>query len=397
MTKLKVLQLFGRYLPFTENWIANLLSQTKNIEHHIGAFEFLNNDFKSLAFNYVEGAGDPMYSKLMSGAKKGWPRILERLQISWYHLLHGTTAGKLKAYCKNQDIQLLHAHFGDIGWRFLPLKKSTRLPMLISFYGWDYEMLPHLRPEYKQRYKRLFEIVEGFICEGRHGAKILARQGCPQEKIFVVPLGVQVSKISFQKRIKKPNQLKLIQLASFTEKKGHQYAIAALGKIIHECPNIQLTFIGNERTEGLKAKLIQQVHQLGLENHVHFKEPVDYDQLQNTLSSYDVFIHPSCYAANKDCEGGAPIVLLDAQASGMPVIATTHCDIPDEVIHEKTGLLSVEKKVHPLAENIRRFYKMENDQYQTFATNARAHVKAHFDTSKNAKTLEVVYEKIIGN
>ena len=37
-----------------------------------------------------------------------------------------------------------------------------------------------------------------------------------------------------------------------------------------------------------------------------------------------------------DCEGGAPIVLLDAQATGLPIISTKHCDIPDEVSHKKS-------------------------------------------------------------
>lgn len=39
-------------------------------------------------------------------------------------------------------------------------------------------------------------------------------------------------------------------------------------------------------------------------------------------------------------EGGAPIALLDAQATGLPVLSTRHCDIPFEVEHERTGLLA---------------------------------------------------------
>ncbi len=63
---------------------------------------------------------------------------------------------------------------------------------------------------------------------------------------------------------------------------------------------------------------------------------------------------PVATLKDMDCEGGAPVVLLDAQATGMPVISTTHCDIPDEVVHGETGLLSPEKDVGALAELIKK-------------------------------------------
>ena len=68
------------------------------------------------------------------------------------------------------------------------------------------------------------------------------------------------------------------------------------------------------------------------------------------MEGYHVFIQPSCYTATRDCEGGAPLVLLNAQATGMPVITTTHCDIPDEVIHNETGLLTAERDIEGLVD-----------------------------------------------
>ena len=113
------------------------------------------------------------------------------------------------------------------------------------------------------------------------------------------------------------------------------------------------------------------------------------------MSNYHVFIHPSCYAANRDCEGGAPIVILDAEATGMPVIATTHCDIPEEVLHNVTGLLSAEKDVSALAESISTFYKMSNETYQQFSNAARKHVVEKFNIQVCANQLQAVYNKIV--
>ena len=113
------------------------------------------------------------------------------------------------------------------------------------------------------------------------------------------------------------------------------------------------------------------------------------------MEDFDVFIHPSCYATDRDCEGGAPIILLNAQAVGIPVISTNHCNIPDEVIHQKTGLLSNEKDVQGLKKSILRFYKMENEEYQQFSKSALNHVQSDFDIKQNSKQLRKFYEELL--
>ena len=96
------------------------------------------------------------------------------------------------------------------------------------------------------------------------------------------------------------------------------------------------------------------------------------------LAGFDVFIHPSCHAPDGDHEA-TPVILLEAQATGLPVIATDHFDLPLEVIHGRTGLLAPENDPVALAGHIRRFYWMENAEYQMFSHNARQHVEAGFD------------------
>jgi len=96
-----------------------------------------------------------------------------------------------------------------------------------------------------------------------------------------------------------------------------------------------------------------------------------------------------------DCEGGAPIVLLDAQATGMPVISTTHCDIPEEVVHNKTGLLCPEKNIIALAEAMKFFYRMTQCDFDVFASAAREHVSANYNIILNAAKLQKIYETCI--
>jgi colanic acid/amylovoran biosynthesis glycosyltransferase len=88
------------------------------------------------------------------------------------------------------------------------------------------------------------------------------------------------------------------------------------------------------------------------------------------------------------------VVLLDAQATGMPVIATRHCDIPSEVIEGSTGLLVDERDVHGLADAIRRFCSMDQAEYDTFARHASAHVCEQFDARTCSAALAEVYHEL---
>jgi colanic acid/amylovoran biosynthesis glycosyltransferase len=105
----------------------------------------------------------------------------------------------------------------------------------------------------------------------------------------------------------------------------------------------------------------------------------------------DVFIHPSCYSFNKDCEGGAPVVLLNAQYRGLPVLSTRHCDIPEEVIHGKTGILSEEKNIDQLTDGILKFIEMNQGTYSEFSIEAQNHVKNVYNIDDTGDQLQKLY------
>jgi len=395
MNKLKVLHLFNDYLPQTENWAYNLMAALPDCEIHIGAKRYLKNNFYNNQFHFADNLSGAFDQTDHPQNKNKFPGLLKRIATRSMPSVFGSLEKIIVDYGKREKIQLVHVHFGDNAWFFKNIARQLKVPFFISFYGWDYEKLPHVKPVFQKRFKKLFEIADQFICEGNHGATILLKHGCPTEKIAVVPLGIQPDKIPFLSRNKKSNQLKLVQIASFTEKKGHQYAIDAVAHILKDCPNINLTFIGNDNELKRREKLERHVLKLRLAEHIHFLPAIDYEKLYSKLGEYDVFIHPSCYAKDRDCEGGAPVVLLDAQATGMPIISTTHCDIPDEVIHQKTGLLSPEKNIVELAKSIKAFYQMDNDGYQQFACNGRHHVEKKYSIADNALLLKNLYDRVI--
>ena len=268
------------------------------------------------------------------------------------------------------------------------------VPHIVSFYGYDYENLPYTNPIWNKRYKILFDEADIFLCEGSHGAKLMKKIGCQQEKIRIVKLGVDVNQISVQRRSKSPETLKLLQVASLTGKKGHIYTVKAFVEALRSCPNMNLTLVGRNY-EGTKEKIQAIIEKSGINDKVNIYEAVDFDHLHEFMKDYHVFIHPSCHTEERDCEGGAPVVLMDAQATGMPVISTYHCDIPDVVVDNHTGILVKEKDIYGLTEAINRFYFMKDNEYDKFCENAREHIEKNYNSQDNANILKNVYDDIV--
>jgi len=199
-------------------------------------------------------------------------------------------------------------------------------------------------------------------------------------------------------KTKQPEELHLIQIAMMTGKKGHRYTLEAFQKALVKCPNMTLTFVGTDK-QGEKRSISKELHQMidqtPVAKKVTFIPRISFNKLYDFLSDFDLFIHPSVRTPEMDTEGGAPIVLLDAEAIGMPVLATTHCDIPDEVIHEQTGILVPERNVELLANAIQRFYHMGAQEYQRFSQAGLDHVKEYYDIQKNAQALRNVYQEVL--
>ena len=86
---------------------------------------------------------------------------------------------------------------------------------------------------------------------------------------------------------------------------------------------------------------------------------------------------------------------MDTQATGMPVISTFHCDIPEEVIHNLTGILTPEKDVSLLADSIIKFYKMDQKEFQSYCEESRRHVVKEFNIVVNAKKLQFIYNELL--
>ena len=103
------------------------------------------------------------------------------------------------------------------------------------------------------------------------------------------------------------------------------------------------------------------------------------------MESARAFVQHSVEAPSGDAEG-TPVAVLEAGASGLPVVATRHAGIPDVVIEGKTGLLVEEHDVAGMADAMLRLID-DPPLAANLGAAARDHVRAHFSMERSIDRL----------
>lgn len=290
---------------------------------------------------------------------------------------------------------LIHSHFGDIGWAALPEIKNS-VPHIVSFYGYDLSMLPRTNPKWKKRYKELFNKVAAVLCEGEHMASCIEALGCSPKKIHIQRIGVLLDRIPYKPRIWNKNETLHILLAGrFTEKKGFPYALSALAKLSKDLP-LAITIIGDagatEADQNEKNIIIKAIEDGNITGKVKFLGYQSYKVLFEEAYKHHIFLSPSVTAANGDTEGGAPVSIIEMASTGMPVVSTKHCDIPRVILDGQTGLLADERDVNGLYERL--IWLLSNtEKWRVMLDRCRAHMEEDFDAYKQGKKLADIYKK----
>jgi colanic acid/amylovoran biosynthesis glycosyltransferase len=252
------------------------------------------------------------------------------------------------------------------------------------------------RKKYQRRYDILFQKADLFLLEGSHMAKELERLGCPKNKIKVFHLGVDVNKINCKEKIiTQEAPIKLLFVATLTEKKGCEFLIRAYSIIIneHKYSNISLKIIGQGK---FKEETVNLSKELQVFDQIEFVDYIPYTHFIEELAQADIFISPSITASNGDTEGGAPVSLIDAQAAGLAIISSFHADIPEVVIDGQTGLLAPERDYKKLAENI-KFFLDNSDQITIFGANGRKHVEKNYNIIVQGQILGDIYKQVVAD
>lgn len=382
---LKVIHSSPIWLPQTQTWMYNQVKQLQRlgVGAHVVCRRTENLDQFAVA-NIHSLETEPLY-------KQVWEKGLRKLRIRRY-------PNNLVEVGKSVDADIIHSHFGDVAWTNLGALRKLKVKHVVTFYGFDVNKLPVQQPVWRQRYLQLFSEADMFLCEGSHMARCLVELGCPEHKVKVQHLGVDVDAITFKPRQWHSNEpLRVLIAASFREKKGIPYAIRAL-QTVAEKVSVLLTIIGDagrdQESQLEKIKILEALEQSGLKENTRMLGYQTHQSMLQEAYDHHLFLQPSVTTSHGDTEGGAPVSIIEMLATGMPVIATTHCDIPEVVGPAYSHLLASERDAEHLAECIQTLLERP-DNWPNLIQKGRQHVELEYHLPRQVDRLITRYDEII--
>jgi glycosyltransferase involved in cell wall biosynthesis len=249
---------------------------------------------------------------------------------------------RLTRYIQRERIDVIHTQMRVTHVMGQLLSVLTQKPLVTTCHGF-----------YKTRFfRRIFPcwgkaVIAISPAVGEHLAKdfhvdrkriTLIRNGID---FNLFPLLTPDQKNARRKALNLPERATLIGIiARLADVKGHTVLIQSMAKIVNSFPQTYLLIVGQGKME---VTLKRQVQELQLQERVLFIPTVNLSG--EYLSIIDIFVMPSL-------SEGLGISLMEAQATGLPVVATRVGGIPTLIEHQKTGLLVDPDNAQQLADQL---------------------------------------------
>jgi colanic acid/amylovoran biosynthesis glycosyltransferase len=316
--------------------------------------------------------------------RRFWLKHVRHLPPLYYR---GEMQGLMKIF-RRREADLMHIYFGHTGVHLLPFIKGWGKPSVVSFHGADVMPRAH-QPEYEGNLRELLRVTPLVLARSLSLADRLKELGCPPEKIRLNRTGIPLADYLLQgRRVPADGEWHFVQACRLIPKKGIATALRAFADFRREYPKARFSLAG----EGpMKKEIESMARDLGIAQAVELRGFLAQPELARLYGAAHFFVHPSEMTADQNQEG-IPNSMLEAMATGLPVLATLHGGIPEAVENGRTGLLVPERDHAGL---LRAMLDLAGDPDRAFAMGeaASASVRLEFEQAKQIEKLESYYDE----
>jgi colanic acid/amylovoran biosynthesis glycosyltransferase len=273
-----------------------------------------------------------------------------------------------------RSFDIVYCHFGWNGLYASMLREIGALSgkLVTVFHGADVSW--QLQAFGTDVYRPLFQRGELFLPISEHWQRTLIGLGCPAERVRVHRMGIDTTRFaSVERSLAVGQAVELITISRLVEKKGVEYGIRAVGQLVARGRDVRYTILGDGP---LRPALEELIRRLDLAERVTLAGPRDHDGVHAALARSHIAVAPSVTSQDGDQEG-IPVSLMEAMATGMPVVSTVHSGIPELVRDGVTGRLVPERDVDALARALGDLID-HPEGWPAMGQAARQHVLEHF-------------------
>jgi len=270
-------------------------------------------------------------------------RVLASALAEFGHPVRRIVTRGVARYLRRQGVRAVLAEFGPVAIDFIDACEESGVPLVVHFHGYDAYKRATLA-EFGWAYPRLFASAGAIVAVSHDMMETLAAMGAPREKLFWSPCGVDTA--AFHGADPAAAAPLIIYVGRFVPKKAPQNALLAFHHVAQRRPEVRMAMIGN----GLMLDTCRHLCEaLGLASRVEFLGAMSPAEVAARLRTARVFVQHSIVDAEGNAEG-TPVSVLEAGASGLPVVGTRHKGIPDVVLHGETGFLVDEGDIERMGE-----------------------------------------------
>ena len=261
-------------------------------------------------------------------------------------------------------------------------RSAMAVPLVVHFRGSDLSAQSKLGV-LRGRYRRLMGLAAGLICKSRPMAQTLEALGASADRILISASGANAQ--LFYGSVPAEAAPICLAVGRFVAKKGPLHTIRAFSAQ----PYGQLWMVG-EGPLLPEAQALAQKLRLG--ERIRFLGVRRQAEVAVLMRQVRLFVQHSLVAADGDSEGN-PVAVMEAQLSGLPVVATRHAGIPEVVIDGLTGFLVDEGDVTAMSEVIERLLQDPALCAQCGAAGQRR-VAKHFTLDHHLAALNIFLNQI---
>lgn len=232
--------------------------------------------------------------------------------------------------------------------------------------------------------QRAIREIDFFIATTHQAKDTLIEEGCDPRKIKVIYPGIDLTR--FKPVIKKRQPEAILFVGRLVNEKGIWTIFEAFKKLHKKHPTLRLRFCGEGEEQ---SRLMIAIKKSNLEQAISVS-PVSYDEMPQVYSEADIFVLAS--ESTRYWKEQFGMVLVEAMASGLPVVATRSGAIPEVV--EDAGLLIGEGNVDQLESALDKIIRNEKVRKE-IQTKGIARSKKMFDAKKNSRHILKVYEQLL--
>jgi glycosyltransferase involved in cell wall biosynthesis len=282
-----------------------------------------------------------------------------------------------------EPVDVYHGHHFGVGTYDLalsgarPLVFTPQNPFLISDFGTSESRADHMLQQ------AVFGAADAVVLNSQRELERLARRfRLDRSKVSVIPSAVKLD--LYGPGEAGGDTLELLAVGQLVEYKGHGFLLRAVAELAPARPELRLRIVTHQRA--LEDALLGQARELGIAERITIEGPLATPELARRYGRCDVFVHPSL----AEC---FPTTVMEAMASGRPVVATDVGGVPEQV--GDAGLIVPPRDAAALAQAIERLL-VDPDERRRLGEAARERALRLFSGRGVAEEHVELYGRLLG-